>query len=195
MISAGTDWTFLIAVLTALGGAGLTGVHTIQVALKPPLLDCQPSRLPGFGGPTYQPSPDAMERITQYQYGHWGEYGGMYVSTDSLVIAVTGHVDEYQRAYERLLNDPGHLKVIKVRYAQWQLRDLRDRIWNDRKQLQQLRITLWAISDDGIYQAVQLGVSDTTTRTRAILRDRYETAMFCIYRGAPAIPLSFAAAG
>ena len=85
--------------------------------------------------------------------------------------------------------------MIKVRYAQWQLRDLRDRIWNDREQLQQLRITLWAISDDGIYQVVQPGVSDTTPRTRAILRARYETAMLCISRGAPAIPLSFAAAG
>jgi hypothetical protein len=135
-----------------------------------------------------------MERITQYQDSHSGEYGGRYVSTDSLVIAVTGHVDENRRAYERLLNDPGHLKVIKVRYAQWQLHDLRDRIWNDRKQLQQLGITLWGISDDGIYQVVQLGVSDTTPRTRAILRDRYDSAMLCIYHGAPAIPLSFAVA-
>ncbi len=172
--------TFLIAVLTALGGAGLTGVHTVQVALRPPLVDCQPLRLPGFGRPSYQPSPEAIERIRQYQYSHWGEYGGEYVSADSLVEAVTGHVDEYRRAYESLLNDPGHLKVIKVRYGQWQLRALRNRIWKDRKQLQQLGITLWAISDDGIYQHGQLQVSDETSRGRAILKDRYDTGMLCL---------------
>jgi hypothetical protein len=172
--------TLLITVFTALAGAGLTGVHAAQVALKPPLVNCPPQNLPDIGTSLYQPSSETTDRLRQYEYSHWSEYAGGYLASDGIVEAVTGHLDQHRRAYESIVNAPGHLKVIQVKYAQWQLRDLRDRIWNDRKQLQQLGVTLWAISDDGIYQHVQLQVSDETSRGRAILKDRYDTGMLCL---------------
>jgi hypothetical protein len=141
-------------------------------------------------GHSYQIDDATMTLLRQYQYSHWGEYAGDYVTGDALVEAVTGHVEEHRRAYESILNAPGHLQVIKLKYAQWQLRDLANRIYKERNELQQLGVTLWSLADDGIYQVVQLGLSDTSPRTRGILRDRYDTAMLCIFRGGPLIPQS-----
>jgi len=103
-------------------------VHAAQVTLKPPLVNCPPQNLPDIGASLYQPSPETTGRLRQYEHTHWSEYAGSYVASDGIVEAVTGHLDEHRRAYKSIVNAPGHLKVIQVKYAQWQLHDLADRI-------------------------------------------------------------------
>jgi hypothetical protein len=170
----------VLAGLVGLVGAGAIGVNAVQVALKPPLVDCPPHNLPDMGASLYNPSPETTAELGQYQASHRDEYAGQYLASDAIVEAVTGHVEEHRRAYDAILKAPGHLKMIKLKYPEWQIKALMERISNDRVQLQRNGIQMLSISGMGIYQHVELQISDQSSRARAILRDRYDTDMLCL---------------
>lgn len=170
----------MLAGLVGLVGAGAIGVKAVQVALKPPLIDCPSNNLPDMGGALYQPSQETIARLRQYQAEHRNDYAGEYPASDAIVEAVTGHLDEHRRAYEAILGAPGHLKMIQLKYPEWQIKSLTDRISNDREQLRRNGIRILMISGTGIYQRVELQVSDESMRARAILRERYDTSMLCL---------------
>jgi hypothetical protein len=172
--------TVVLAGLVGLIGAGAIGVNAVQVALKPPLIDCPPNTLPDMGESVYHPSQETIARLRQYQAEHRDEYAGEYLASDAIVEAVTGHLDEHRRAYEAILGSPAHLKMMKLRFPESQIKSLMDRISNDMGQLQQNGIRILMISGTGIYQRVELQVSNESTRARAILRERYDTSMLCL---------------
>jgi hypothetical protein len=100
--------------------------------------------------------------VQTYADDYLSEYGGDWIdqARGGLVVAsFTAHVAEHRDALKRLVGDVGEVAVVAARYPESRLRDLQDRIADDRTWYEAIPASLQSIGVDTIGNVVEVHVS------------------------------------